>query len=494
MDEQRPEGWGVRMPGWQSDSSLEEGDNDDNVASSDNQTDIEVPGGNGDTSDSVSEQDDMTMREEGSGADVPEIVDQAEGWKQLNAPQISSTRSSDGSDSDGPPPRKARRKDPKPSKKDKRKRERRERRERDREVRRRAKERERKWHEKRQREREELRRDDSRRDDVTIASLWKSWAMPKLRDEMTHDEMRLEWPIWRDMLVSALELQSPAERQWTEDEKYMTLMMHGGRSVRETASFTAPVSGEVTVDENGKEPKFSNLITRCNVTYRARDPTMEMTVLRNMTQRKEESVREFLEKARRQISLCGYNTAAERDRELVMLLKQNTVDAIPISRHGIGLNLEQMEGLAINLEAIRHREERQATESIEKVQVKQEVDIHAVMGKVDSWRSHQPGPSGGQKAYANNNKPQGRDKGDCTRCGRVGGHEANWKCRAETMECYNCKRVGHLASVCRQATIKQETSAGGYRGQQPARLNQVSSRARGGSSLNSDGWGEDWDV
>jgi Zinc knuckle len=317
--------------------------------------------------------------------------------------------------------------------------------------------------------------------------------MPKLRDEMTHDEMRLEWPVWRDMLISALELQRPPNRDWTEEEKYMTLMMHGGRNIRDTASFTAPVSGELETGCGDGVPKFTNLITRCNWTYRARDPTMEITVLRSMMQKEDESVREFLEKARRQISLCGYNTGAERDRELVMLLKQNTIDAINISKHGIGQNLEQMEALAVNLESIRQREQRQATQDKEKAQ-KQEVDIHAVMDKYASWsKTTQPVtpqqlsrpqqyPRQQQSNYGDN-RQQTRNRSDCDRCGRQGGHEEGWKCRAASMECFKCGRTGHLAVKCRQSGIKQEPTGG-----QKGRVNQVSSRGSDAQERDADQW------
>lgn len=450
----RQPGWGARMPGWQDESDTE----------SEGQ-ELEPWISDGDA-----------MEEE-----FPEIVEQVESWKELNT----NRENSSSSDDEGPAP-KRRRSDHEKSRKQKRRKQKEERREARRERRERRERR-------KGRETAVQTKPNSRNEANTISSLWKSWAMPKLRDEITHDEMRLEWPIWRDMLVSALELQSPSDRKWSEEEMFMTLMMHGGRNIRETASFTAPVSGEVLVGEDGKEPKFSNLITRCNVTYRARDPTMEITVLRNMMQKKDESVREFLEKARRQISLCGYNTGAERDRELVMLLKQNTLDAISISKHGIGQNLEQMEALALNLEAIRQREQRQAVDSEEK-RMKQEIDIHAVMEKFNKWsEANQPRTSSYQQRQT-----KSRDRSDCNRCGRKGGHEEGWKCRAVTMECFKCGRPGHLAAVCRQANVnvKNEPASGGKRGQREQRerdrVNQVSTR---GSQRNTkaDGWDEDWE-
>lgn len=448
--EQRPPGWGVRMPGWQSDGSESE---------ESNMEDAEAVG-------------------EGSSeeSEVPEVVERPEEYQQLNNPEfeVAHERNSDSSSADSYEPAPKRHHNRHESSREEKKREEREqKRERKRQRRER---REREWEERFQR-RSTMRSDT---EDVTIATLWKSWAMPKLRDEMTHDEMRLEWPIWRDMLTSALELQSPPGRKWTEEEKYMTLMMHGGKNVRETASFTAPVSGEVPTGEDGKEPKFNNLITRCNVTYRARDPTMEITVLRNMIQRKDESVREFLEKARRQISLCGYNTGAERDRELIMLLKQNTIDAITISKHGIGQNLEQMEALAINLEAIRQREQRQAGDDGEKVG-KPEIDIHAVMDKFNQWsKTNTPGSTSFQQNQSGYSKPQSRERGDCNRCGRKGGHEEGWKCRATTMECYTCGRSGHLSAVCRQARgIKEEPFEGRQHSQQKGRIHKVSGHSRG---------------
>ena len=150
--------------------------------------------------------------------------------------------------------------------------------------------------------------------------------------------------MWRDMLMTALDLQSPPGREWTEKEMHLVLMLKGGRHVREIAAFTAPIAGEISRDE----PKFSNLVKRINAALKPSDPMMEITVLRSMCQKSDESVREFLERARRQASLCGYATTEERDRELMMMLKQNATDAIAFSQHSLlNLNLEQMEAAAI---------------------------------------------------------------------------------------------------------------------------------------------------
>lgn len=387
---------------------------------------------------------------------------------------------SSSEDSNGPSRPKKRRKTRK-REREQRRRERREERREDREERREAR-----------RRREEAERASVAKaasEATGITSLWKQWAMPKLRDDMTHDEMRLEWPIWRDMLVKALELQSPAGRQWTEEEKHMTLMMFGGRHVRETAAYTTPVAGENV--RGGRE--FSDLITRCNVTYQARDPTTEITYLRNMIQGEKESVREFLEKARKQISLCGYNTGEERDRELVMLIKQNTIDAMTISRHGFGQGLAQIEELAINLEAVRKREEHAKPREKAK-QPEPEVDVHAVLGKWNQWgENNQPRASGYQRPQASETRPMKRERKDCEHCGRSGGHEANWKCKALTSQCYKCGRTGHLAAVCRQVNPNREQASGSGRGQRGSNVNQVSTSG-GTRSANPDGWGDDWDV
>lgn len=349
--------------------------------------------------------------------------------------------------------------------------------------------------EKRQERKQQRRKRFDGGDGTSINDLVRT--LPELED-LAHEKMQLEWPMWRDMVVSALDLRNPAGRKWTESEKHLALMLKGGRHVREIAALAAPVAGEIVIDEANEEPKFSNLIKRINATFRPRDPTTEITVLRNMLQKREESVREYIDRARRQVSLCGYRTTEERDRELVMLLKQNATDAIQISQHSMGQSLEQMEALAINLEAIRMRQQR----SVETRAQEPDVDVHAVMEKLGGW---------GQRNIAANSQRVGskpnRNVADCAFCGRRGGHEPGWKCRAQSMECFKCGRRGHTAAVCEQGSGSGRGSRGGNQngnfrnnqqngsGLQQDRGNQSGPRAvsinkvsASGSNKTSNGW------
>lgn len=290
-----------------------------------------------------------------------------------------------------------------------------------------------------------------------IAGLWKNWAMPKLKDEMSHDEMRLAWPTWRDMLLKVMAMNRPKRRDWTEEEKYMTLMMHGGNIIREIASFSTPVTGEVIDPDPRRTPAFSNLVNRCNVAFRPKDVTMEITILRAMHQKKDETVREFLEKARKQISLCGYKTGDERDRELIMLLKGNTIDAQEISKHATGQNLEQLEALAINLEAIRQQESRERAKLADKILPKQEIDVHAISDRAGGPRHSFPTFNSFRSASRDRRGDpaasfQGQQRGagnQCGKCGKAGGNNERFGCPAEKMSCYNCGRRGHMARMCK---------------------------------------------
>lgn len=332
-------------------------------------------------------------------------------------------------------------------------------------------------------------RHSRKKDESSIASLWKNWAMPKIKDETSHEEMRLSWPTWRDMLFKVLEMYKPKRREWTEEEKYMTLMMHGGNVIREVASFKAAVAGEVRGTATESEPLFSNLINRCNVTFRPKDTTMEITILRAMHQKKDESVREFLEKARKQISLCGYRTDEERDRELIMLLKGNTIDAIEISKHATGHNIEQMEALAINLEAIRQREAREKDKLAEKLMPKEEIDVHAVRDFSSRPKQGYAGPNTFRSfnQERSSDPPFPRSGGtQCSRCGRMGGHNDRFGCPAENQTCYSCGKRGHLSRACRSKPRpqgdRQQGQQENFRPSQKGRINQVGERSRGAGS------------
>lgn len=326
----------------------------------------------------------------------------------------------------------------------------------------------------------------------TIAQLLKNCTIPALKDEATHDEMRHAWPTWRDMFVDLLEMYRPPSRDWTEEEKYLALMMRGGRHVHEIAAFTTPVAGEAVRDDNGGTPKFSNLIKRCNATYHPKDATTEITILRAMHQKEDESVREFLNKARKQITLCGYRAGEERDRELLLLLKENTIDAREISKQAAGKTLEQMEAVAVNLEGIRQKEKREKAKTTAPPE-KEEVDIHAVWDKLNNWAKSNRQPGQGQqdafRSRGRRNFPPGRDRrlpheqgrqnpgermeaGKCSRCARPGGHSPGRECPARDMTCFKCGRKGHAARACRSG------ESGERQPRQRERVHQLAIRDR----------------
>jgi hypothetical protein len=335
---------------------------------------------------------------------------------------------------------------------------------------------------------------EKRDDGTSITSLWRNSAMPKMKEVLTHDEMRLAWPTWRDMLITILKLHKPANRDWTEEEKYLTLMMYGGSHVTDVASFTAPVEGEIPPDAHGFEHRFTNLVTRCNVTYRPRDVTAEITSLRNMIQKKTEPVREYLDRVRKQLTLCGYRTTEERDRELVMLLKINTIDAIDISKQATGKTAAQMEELALNLEAIRSRQVRSTEKVATQVTVeKEEVDIHAVSSEGKNWPGSQrfEGQNRGRENSQRRNWPErGRSRFSsanqfgsrrCDRCGRPGGHDSGFSCKAFDLICFKCNKRGHVERVCKSG--QQQTNRGGYSQSGSSKsVNSVGARERDGNS------------
>lgn len=276
-----------------------------------------------------------------SGDDVPEIIMDEHSWRQLNDDLDSSF--------DGEPEKKKRRRESK----EQRKRERRER------------------HEEREerRERRARRREEENSSASSIVALLKNWAMPALKDSLSHEEMCSEWPSWRDMFLDALEIQKPTYRDWSEQEKFMALRMHGGPKIREVAAHNNTITEQANVDAEGKEKKFSNLVARCNASFRPRDVMMEITFLRAMKQKQDEPVREFMEMARKQSRLCCFKTAEERDKELLILLNMRTVDSENISKLGIGKSLEDTEALALHLEAVRLREKPVVKEELPQVNI-----------------------------------------------------------------------------------------------------------------------------
>lgn len=317
-------------------------------------------------------------------------------------------------------------------------------------------------------------KDDEKR--ITIPQLLKSCSLPALKVEASHEEMRLLWPTWRDLLTNLLAMTRPASREWTEKEKYMVLMMRGGQHVHDVDAFGTTAPDERTVNEQGEVPEFTNLIKRCNAAFKPKDATMEITILRAMQQKNDESVREFLGKARKQVTLCGYKTSEERDRELAMLLKQNSIDADEISKQAVGMTLDQIEAVAVNLEALRQRRKRE--NKVEEKPEKTEVDVHAIWpGAQQSFqagrgrRGGRGRPNNAQSRWPGQSSQQGEGWGRSG--GSYGGGHEHARSQDDRPKCYSCGKPGHIRRYCRE---RGGQGPNDVRGRQRERINQVHER------------------
>lgn len=316
---------------------------------------------------------------------------------------------------------------------------------------------------------------------TNIVKAVTSGTLPRLKDEWTHDQMRLKWPTWRDLFIKVLEITAPRHRGWTEAEKHTALMLMGGDHIRDIQMTTRVVTSEQGPDQNGDVPLFSNLIARCNATYKPKDVSTEITIMRAMMQKEGEPIRDFLDKARKQAMLCGYKEGEERDREVMMLMKDNTIDGKEISKQAVGRSLEQLEAVAINLEAIREKEKRAKPKDEVKAD---EAEIHALWQK---WSQTQGTDGDGSRGGFRQHQFRGGRSGqsDCGRCGRRGGHEKGHECGAAKMECHKCGKLGHLARVCRSNASqgqRQGSEKERQRGRQQKRVYQLGASIRDGSN------------
>ncbi|MGL5407111.1 MAG: hypothetical protein ACRDAX_10120, partial [Propionibacteriaceae bacterium] len=127
----------------------------------------------------------------------------------------------------------------------------------------------------------------------------------------------------------------------------------------------------------------------------------------------------------------------EKERELYMLLKQNTVNADEIEKHSIGIKtLREMEELAVNLEQIEN-----LWVAVKEEKREEKVDVHAIMNKVAGGQQ--------QSSYPGCREP-------CAHCGRRDGHEVGWKCTAMNSRYYDCGETGRIGRAC---PLKASTSS-----------------------------------
>lgn len=340
----------------------------------------------------------------------------------------------------------------------------------------------------------------ARNNNSEVAAFLKQMSAHQLSDAKTHAEMEYEWPIWRDFLLDGLEMMQPMDSGWSEREMHFILMALGGKHVRDIAAYTAPEDSEVNLDENGVAPVFSNLIKRVNASFRPKDAATEVTLFRAMRQRQGESIREFLERARRQLSRCGPMAIAERERELILLLKSKTLLADDIVKNTLGKNtLQKVEEMARLLESLEERKKQEKQAEVH--EVSQEV-ANVSSGRPayapQPFYTPRPQPPASQPKQANeSSRPwsgKGRSsmaqqKGDrCQSCGRKGGHDQGFRCPATNSVCFACNKRGHRAEVCgSQGTSGQGTSSTGLRNSNAGAGGRATAAGKGNGQRKGDG-------
>lgn len=334
---------------------------------------------------------------------------------------------------------------------------------------------------------------------------FRGWIMPEFPEKVPFEELRQEWPTWKDMLMGMLRMKERGLGELSEEDKLTLLLTRGGKVIRDIQAYQPAVEGEMPGTELTAEPKFSNLLKRCDFYFKARDPTTEITVLRGMRQMKDEPVRDYLAKARKQIRLCGYRTFEEQERELVMLLKTNCIDADEISKQSMGRTAAELEALAVSLEELRRRGNMGL---MSKVEVKKEDEeandvIHAVSGRFNRPEGSKPqsarewGGNGNRQASSSYNSSWSRGgrpnqqtpgsnsryKPRCFSCGSESHMRAN--CPTRGPSCFLCGSGGHLKASCPRNNQRQgEREEQGRR----VRVNQLDYEDEGEEKVKKEQW------
>jgi hypothetical protein len=329
----------------------------------------------------------------------------------------------------------------------------------------------------------------------SITDCLRGWQWPSFKDETSLEGQRLKWPVWKAAMLRGFEAIKHGDNEWSQAEKFTVLATFAGERVSRLAMDLEqrPPSADFELY------KFDELLKACEIEFRPRNRMAELSKLRARKQEPGEALSAFMDTAAQQADLCGF-TPAQREEELLWVLRSKTINRGEIERRTINMDYKEALALAGDLEDIRLRELGVEAEGQQEDGTARVLAVgrgpttnddrrgsrdsgqtdHGRGGSGSGWsgRQNKPRVGGAVSRYASGEsyKSGGRDgkqsaaearvpKGkDCNTCGRFRGHSPGRTCPALRNTCSKCNAVGHYERVCeevrRSARVEHREDSG----------------------------------
>ena len=266
-------------------------------------------------------------------------------------------------------------------------------------------------------------------------------GMPDFDPETEPTTVGVRWTKW----IRGFSRFAGAEGVTDIDQLYDLLLYNTGEKVQDIWDITYPEGGDALPNEN-KYERLIRLLTahfkpQINVTY-------ERHVFRQMKQKEEENIDQFVVRLSEKAQYCEFADKNEQIRDqVIQMCKSNRVKR-ELLRKGTNLTLVNLREIARSVEST-DEQMKQMTSSGASGGVNR-VDNKPKYGQS---RKFQPRPPSGARSQSS--RPV-----TCYSCGYEGHTNKDEKCPAKGKLCNKCGNSGHFASRCK--TKARQPARGKY--------------------------------
>lgn len=285
----------------------------------------------------------------------------------------------------------------------------------------------------------------------------RDWPLEQFDASADAHTLKHSWQEW----LEAFELVMEMKGVFTQRERFVLLLMRGGKAVRQIFNNLMPCEEEVTVLTPPRLiiPEYDNAVVRLNKYFQSKINTrMELERFRDMKQGKFEDFARYLLRLRAQANRCEFKSRTEE--EILYQATRGAVDAkVGNKRIDVNMTLDQLTQYAIGLEILNEQKK------LDEISMSQQV-TSANHNNVDDnsvlsvQKYNRPLPVKRNRSIEEN--PHRTDRrfkpNECDGCGSWHHRSGDRSCRALKMSCFKCGRSGHMAVKCSRNLEKRSVN------------------------------------